>query len=66
MKPKTKKSLAKRIMVTKRGKFMRRRMSAQHLAHRKSRRTLKSSRLELTLAKGNARRVRSALSGVKI
>jgi len=53
---KTRKSLSKRIVkVTKKGKILRRKTVAQHLAHRKTKRTKKESGKKITVSTANSR-----------
>jgi ribosomal protein L35 len=59
MKLKTVKSAKKRIVnITKNGKIIRRKMSAQHLVAGKSKRTRRSAVAETTLTKSFAKRVK--------
>lgn len=56
LKIKTKKSVSKRIVkITKKGKVMRRRITAQHLARRKSKRTRKNAGKKTTVNSANKR-----------
>lgn len=67
MKLKTVKSAAKRIQrITGSGKAMRLRMSAQHLAPGKSKRSLKSSKLKFAVHPADIKRIKRMLPYAKI
>lgn len=59
MKLKTSKSAAKRILkVTRRGKILRKGMSAQHRMKGKSKRSKRRAGLNFDIAKANARKIK--------
>jgi len=59
MKQKTIKSARKRIIkITKRGKLLRRRLSAQHLAVGKSKRTLRSAGKKSTVSSADRKKIK--------
>jgi large subunit ribosomal protein L35 len=66
-KVKTRKSLAKRITkITSSGKIMRRKMSVQHLARKKSKRAIAGSKHQAVITKADQKRVKKMLPyGVK-
>jgi large subunit ribosomal protein L35 len=59
MKLKTSKTAVKRIArITKTGKLLRRKMSAQHLVRNKSQRVRKDARRKLLVAKSDLKKIR--------
>jgi len=59
MKQKTVKSARKRIIkITKRGKFLRRKLSGQHLASGKSKRTLRASNKKTTISSSDIKKLK--------
>lgn len=67
MKLKTNKTAAKRIQkITGTGKALRLKMSAQHLAPGKSRRTLKSTKMLLEISPADIKRIKLLLPYAKI
>ena len=60
-KMKTYKAAAKRFKVTGRGKLRRRKLGRSHLRSKKSKRTLRSFRKDLPVARADQKRVRRLL-----
>ena len=59
MKVKTSKSAKKRIVkITKKGKIIRRKLSAQHLVAGKSKRTLSNSRRKANVSRADAKKIK--------
>jgi large subunit ribosomal protein L35 len=57
-KKKTNKSVAKRFEITKNGKVMRRRMSAQHLTQGKSDQSLRAAGRKVQSTKAQAKKIK--------
>ena len=58
---KTKKSLAKRVKITKRGKFLRRKAGKSHLLSGKSKKRKRSLRRPALVSKGLLRKMRLSM-----
>ena len=62
MKLKTSKSAAKRVVnVTSRGKILLKKMSAQHRAKGKSKRTLKNAMINFDIARANTKTIKKLI-----
>ena len=58
MKQKTVKSAKKRVVLSGKGKFLRRRLSAQHLAAGKSKRVKRAANKKLIISQADVRKIK--------